>query len=148
MSTTRAQPGDTDQREPGFNERLAERPAFDARKLRETRPGELLVRFAAGALASIVSGVITLVFGPGVGGAFLAFPAILAASLTLIEEQEDSKEAREDARGAVAGACGLTGFAIVAALALSHVSGGIALLLATTGWAGIAFGLYAALWLR
>lgn len=60
-------------------------------------------------------------------------PAILGASLTLIEEQEDSEEGSEDARGAIAGACGLTVFAIFAALTLGHLSGGVALLLAAAG---------------
>ncbi|HWE13762.1 MAG TPA: DUF3147 family protein [Solirubrobacteraceae bacterium] len=112
------------------------------------RPRDLLVRFFAGALTSVVSGTATLVFGPRVGGILLAFPAILAASLTLIEEQEDSEEAREDARGAIAGGCALTVFAVVAALVLGHVDGAVALLLAAAGWGAVAMALYATLWWR
>jgi hypothetical protein len=37
----------------------------------------------------------------------------MAASLALIAEEEDARDAREDARGAIAGACALTLFAAV-----------------------------------
>ncbi len=92
--------------EPSFLDRLDERPKIDSGKIAQTRPRELLYRFAAGALTSVISGAATLAFGPRVGGILLAFPAILAASLTLIEEQEDSLDAREDARGAIVGGVG------------------------------------------
>jgi hypothetical protein len=78
--------------------------------------------------------------------ATIAFPAILAASLTLIEEQEDAVEAREDARGAVIGRCALALFA--AALTLGNLSGAVALLLATGAWfAGAPIG-YLVAWFR
>jgi hypothetical protein len=78
----------------------------------------------------------------------LAFPAILAASLTLIEKQENSAEAREDARGAVMGAFALALFAMVAALALDKLSSAIALLLATAAWFAAALIGYLAAWFR
>jgi hypothetical protein len=103
-------------------------------KMKEARPRELGIRFLAGAATSIIAGIVTLVFGARTGGIFLAFPAILAASLTLIEQKEDSAEAREDARGAVIGGCALTLFAAVAALALGHLNPAVALLLASGAW--------------
>jgi hypothetical protein len=81
-----------------------------------------------------------------VGGILLAFPAILAASLTLIEEQEDSVDAREDARGAVIGGCGLIAFAVVAALALTDLAPAVTLLLAAIAWTIVALGGYAVFW--
>jgi hypothetical protein len=81
-----------------------------------------------------------------VGGVFLAFPAILAASLTLIEHDEDSAEAREDARGAVLGGCALAAFAGVAAVALPALPGSAALALAALAWAVVAFAGYWLLW--
>jgi hypothetical protein len=78
----------------------------------------------------------------------LAFPAILAASLTLIEEQEDSVEAREDARGAVIGGLALGAFAAVAALTLGRMNGAVALLLATAAWFVTAFTGYFVAWYR
>jgi Protein of unknown function (DUF3147) len=64
----------------------------------------------------------------------LAFPAILAASLTLIAEEEDRSEARECARGAVIGGLAMALFATVAAVSLGKLNGAIALLLAAVAW--------------
>ncbi|MFI6737609.1 hypothetical protein ACIBI9_32190 [Nonomuraea sp. NPDC050451] len=57
-------------------------------KLRETPIRGMVVRFVFGALVSVAAGLVGLRWGPVAGGAFLAFPAILAATLTLIEEEE------------------------------------------------------------
>jgi uncharacterized membrane protein (GlpM family) len=134
--------------EPRLMQRIEERPAFHAEKVRKTRPRDLLVRFAAGALTSIVAGGATLAFGPRIGGILLAFPAILAASLTLIEEQEDSAEAREDSRGAIVGGCALGAFALAGWLAFGHLAGSVALLLATAAWVLCALVIYTVLWGR
>ncbi len=132
--------------ERGFTDRLDERPSLDARKALQARPRDLLIRFAAGALASITSGAVSLALHARAGGTLLAFPAILAASLTLIEEQEDSANAREDARGAVVGGIALVLFAIAATLTLDRLPGAIALLIAALVWAVVSLSLYAALW--
>lgn len=130
------------------SERVAERPAFKLKRVREVGLRELGYRFLAGAVTSIAAGLITLAFGSRVGGIFLAFPAILAASLTLIEKEEDSVEAREDARGAVIGGLALALFAVIAALTLGDLNPPIALLLATVGWfAGANLG-YLLAWFR
>jgi Protein of unknown function (DUF3147) len=153
-ATQRKQLTDTDSQAPTGDEevpitaRVAERPALDLHEIREARPRDLGYRFLAGAVTSIVAGLVTLAFGPRAGGIFLAFPAILAASLTLIEEQDDSAEAREDARGAVIGGCALALFAAVAALTLGKMSGAVALLLATVAWALGALLGYLAAWFR
>ena len=135
-------------RERGIAQRVAERPALAPGKLREVRRRDLAYRFLAGALTSIGAGGVTLLFGARVGGILLAFPAILAASLTLIEEQEDSAEAREDARGATMGGLGLALFAAVAALTLGNTSGAVALLLATVAWFASAFLGYLVAWFK
>jgi hypothetical protein len=131
-----------------ITERVVERPAFSPHKVLRVKPRALLVRFVSGALTSIVSGAVSLAFGARVGGVLLAFPAIMAASLTLIEQQEDSAEAREDARGAVVGGCGLTAFAVVAALTLGHLAWGLALVAAAGAWALVALGVYLVAWWR
>jgi hypothetical protein len=128
--------------------RVAERPSVAPFKLRELRPRELGVRFVAGALTSLASGLVTIALGARVGGILLAFPAILAASLTLIEKQEDSAEAREDARGAVIGGLALAAFAGVGAVTLGGLNGAIALLLASAAWCTVAFLGYVLAWLR
>jgi Protein of unknown function (DUF3147) len=135
-------------REPSIVDRLPERPALKPGQIKEVRPRELAYRFVAGALTSVVAGVIGVAFGPKAGGILLAFPAILAASLTLIAEQEDSVEAREDGRGAVLGGCALAAFAAAGALTLGSVTGAIALLVATAAWFGVALLGYLLLWWR
>jgi hypothetical protein len=120
-------------------------PSVDLGRLREVRLRDLGLRFLAGALTSLVAGLVTLGFGPRAGGLLLAFPAILGASLTLIEEQEDSAEAREDARGAVLGGGALAVFAAVCAVSFRHLPGGVVLGIAALGWAAVALGGYALL---
>ena len=136
------------EREPTVADRLDERPRLSIGKITRVKPRDLLYRFLAGAITSIGAGVVTLVFGARTGGVFLAFPAILAASLTLIEEQEDSAEAREDARGAMMGGVALAVFAVVAALTLGSLNAAIALALAALAWLTVAMLGYFGLWGR
>jgi len=136
------------QPEPTISDRIDERPSFDAGKAGKAKPHDLLIRFVAGGLTSIASGLVTLAFNARVGGILLAFPAILAASLTLIEQQEDSVDAREDARGAIAGGFALAVFAAVAAVSFGHLAGALVLALAAVAWMVTAGVLYAVLWWR
>lgn len=132
--------------EPSLGDRIEQRPRFSLSELRKATAKELGIRFAAGALTSVAAGVVTLVFGARVGGILLAFPAIMAASLTLIEQEEDAAEAREDARGAIVGACALALFAAVATLTFGHLPGGVVLAIATVVWVTAAVLGYAVLW--
>lgn len=136
------------QPEPTITDRIDERPSFDAGKAAKAKPRDLVIRFVAGASTSIAAGLVTLAFNARVGGIFLAFPAILAASLTLIEQQEDSVDAREDARGAIAGGFALAAFAAVAAVSFGHLAGALVLALAAVAWIVMAGVLYAVLWWR
>lgn len=135
-------------KEASILERLHEQPRLDAKKIKEARPRDLGYRFLAGGMTSVAAGVVTLLFGPRVGGILLAFPAILAASLTLIEEQEDSAEAREDARGAVMGGLALGAFAAVGAVTLGKIGAALALLCASAAWALVALVGYLLAWWR
>ncbi|TXK33942.1 DUF3147 family protein [Nonomuraea sp. C10] len=114
-------------------------------KLRETPVRGLVVRFVFGAFVSVVAGVVGHVWGPVAGGVFLAFPAILGATLTLIEEEEHRRDpAEQDARGAVLGATGMIAFAAcVWALAL-RLPAPLVLGIATVVWAVVAGTLYQA----
>ncbi len=96
----------------------------------------------------MTAAVMTLIFGARVGGILLAFPAILAASLTLIAEEDDIREAREDARGATAGAVALGCFAAVAAILFSTLPGGAVLTIAAATWTVVAIGIYHLAWAR
>lgn len=131
---------------PTVRDRVQERPSFSLSKVKQTSARELIIRFVAGAGTSVASGLVTLGFGPRVGGILLGFPAIMAASLTLIAQEEDARDAREDARGAIVGACALTLFAAVACLTFGHLPGGAVLALATVIWIAAAMVGYAVLW--
>ena len=131
-----------------FLARVAERPKLELSRVKDVRTKDLLIRFAAGAVTSIVAGLLTLAFGSRLGGIMLGFPAILAASLTLIQEEEDAAHAREDARGAIAGGCAMAAFALAAALMFGHLSAALALLIAAGAWTVTAMGLYLILWFR
>jgi hypothetical protein len=55
---------------------------------------EYLVRFAFGGAVTAIAGMIAKRYGPGVGGLFLAFPAIFPATATLLEKHEKQKKER------------------------------------------------------
>ena len=89
-------------------------------KLADLRPRPLLLRFALGFTISVAAGIIVETAGPVFGGMFLAFPAILPAAVTLLEERQGLAQAAADVRGATAGALGMLAFAWVAWVLLRH----------------------------
>jgi hypothetical protein len=91
-----------------------------------------------------VAGTITVVFGPRVGGVFLAFPAILPATLTLLERDKGTVAAVGDARGALAGALGLVAFAVTVIVVGQRASAAVALLAALGAWIVASLTLYGA----
>ena len=111
-------------------------------KLGKMRPQELALRFAFGASISVVAGLVSLAWGRRAGGMFLAFPAILPATLTLIEKKEGTDDARHDVAGAFLGAFGLVAFGAVTVWALHRMAVGVALAAAAASWAVVASGLY------
>ena len=121
------------------------RPHIDLGALRKQTPRDYLVRFAFGAAISTIAGVAALVLGPRLGGVLLAFPAILPASLTLIERKSDRREAAVDATGAIIGSIGLVVFALTASWGLPRLDPFLSVGLAGALWAVVAVSLYAAL---
>ena len=103
-------------------------------KLRKVKPHELMIRFAFGAAISIVAGVVSLLAGPTAGGMFLAFPAILPATITLIEKKENAAQASLDVQGAVVGALALVIFALVTKEGLERTGSAVSLLVAGGAW--------------
>jgi uncharacterized membrane protein (GlpM family) len=114
----------------------------DAGKLRTPPARDWLIRFAFGAGVSALAGVVSELAGPRVGGLFLAFPAILLASLTLVAKEDGINQARDDARGAVFGTIGLLAFAVVVATAATRWPLWATLTAATAAWAVVALGAY------
>lgn len=120
-------------------------PSAQVGKLRDVDLKEYLVRFALGAAISFAAGVLGKAIGPRFGGVFLAFPAILPASLTLIQDKEGTRGADRNAIGAVLGGVGLLAFAAVGEAAFGRVPAAIAIALAFLAWLATATGLYALL---
>jgi uncharacterized membrane protein (GlpM family) len=115
----------------------AVQPDTRAGKLRQAPARDWLIRFAFGAGVSALAAVVAKTAGPVVGGLFLAFPAILLASLTLVAKQEGGHRAREDARGAALGALGLIGFALVVWGTTPRWPVWLTLTAATLAWAAV-----------
>ncbi|WP_371420801.1 hypothetical protein [Tardiphaga sp.] len=95
--------------------------------LGDSRWYEYVVRFLLGGAATVMTGLVGQLWGPAVGGLFLAFPAMLCASATLVETHERRRKkeagltgdrrgadaAALDAVGAALGSVGLMAFAAV-----------------------------------
>ena len=118
------------------------RPGVDPSKLRKVRPKDYAIRFGLGAIISIAAGILSKVVGARFGGMFLAFPAILPASLTLIQEKEGNRLADRNAIGAVLGSTALVIFAVIGEAAFTNIPAGLAILVALVGWLVTAFALY------
>lgn len=103
---------------------------------------DLAIRFVFGAGIGAAAAIAGMIAGIKVGGILLGFPAILPASLTLIEKKDGRHQARVDAAGAVLGSFALMMFAIVAAWGLASLPAAIALVLAGVAWLLVGLGLY------
>jgi hypothetical protein len=128
---------------------------FKVSAVKDSRWSELILRFVLGGLATIVAGVAGNVWGPVVGGLFLAVPANFFASATLIEKHERERKEEKgmkgqkrgkdaaalDAAGAGLGAVGLAAFGAVVWL-LAPDTAAASLALATAVW----FAVSALLW--
>ena len=116
--------------------------------LRQTLWYEYMVRFLFGGLITAGAGVIAKKFGPGIGGLFLAFPAIFPASATLIEKHEEEKKEKKgmqgrvrarkaasvDAAGSAMGSIGLLVFALAAWSLLGQHRASLVLISALSMW--------------
>ena len=115
---------------------------FDFGAIKQATLRDYGVRFAFGAAVSAAAGLAGLRFGPRVGGLFLAFPAILPAALTLIEQKDGEGPADADVQGGVLGAVGLLAFALVVFAGVQGLGALLALALALAAWACVSSGLY------
>ena len=120
----------------------------DPSVIRQTRWYEYAIRFLSGGLITAVAGIIAQKLGPVIGGLFLAFPAILPASATLIEKHEKQKKDGEglrgtrrgreaasvDAAGSAMGSVGLLAFALLVWQFLPRHSAWMVLTGATVAW--------------
>jgi hypothetical protein len=119
--------------------------------LKQTRWSEYGVRFLFGGIITATTGIIASLWGPAVGGLFLAFPAILPATATVIEKHERDKKHKHgmhgtqrgrvaasiDAAGAAIGSIGLLAFALVMWRCAESLPSWAVLSFATVVWWGV-----------
>ncbi len=110
---------------------------------------EYALRFVLGGLVTAGAGIIAKKLGPSFGGLFLAFPAILAASTTLVEKHERERKEQKglggkyrgrhaagaDAAGAGMGSIGLISFAVFVWKVLPGHNSWLVIAAATLLWA-------------
>ncbi len=127
------------------------RVQVDFAALKDTKWYQAALRFCCGGLATAATGIIAKKYGPSVGGIFLAFPAILPASATLIEKHERQRKERiglhgsvrarkavgVDAAGAAMGSVGLFVFALLVARYISRYQPGFVIVASAVAWMGI-----------
>jgi hypothetical protein len=122
--------------------------SLDLSAFGRTKWYEYVLRFVFGGAISVAAGLIAKKWGPGVGGLFLAFPAIFPASATLVEKHEKQKKQQHgldgtmrgreaaglDAAGAAIGSIGLIAFAVTVWQLLPLLSTWLAIICATLAW--------------
>lgn len=119
--------------------------------LKQSRWYEYAVRFLFGGLVTAVAGLIAKIYGPAVGGLFMAFPAIFPATATLIEKHEQERKAKlglngsrraqlavaADSAGAALGSIGLAAFAACGWLLLPTHSVIVVLVISALAWSAV-----------
>lgn len=114
-------------------------------RLKAVHAAELGLRFLFGACISLAAGLIGLHWGPTLGGILLAFPAILSASLALIQGKEGPRIADRNAVGAVLGGIGLSGFGAALMLTARPLPAVLSFALAALAWMAVCCVLYVVL---
>src|SRR5579871_470820 len=121
---------------------------FKLSALRRTRWYEVVLRFLFGGMATVATGMIAKLYGPAIGGLFLAFPAIFPATATLGEKHVKEKKQKENndgvnrsrsavalaARGTAMGSLGLVVFGLILWRCLVSGPAWLVLLAASVAW--------------
>jgi len=124
------------------------RVKIDTSGLKATSWHQLLLRFVFGGLVTAAAALIAKIYGPAIGGLFLAFPAIFPATATLIEKHERERKLKAgvngtvrarkavaiDAAGASVGAIGLLAFAFVVQKLIVSYRPSLVIAAATSFW--------------
>lgn len=132
------------------------RVKVDASSIKSTKWQQLLLRFAFGGAVTAGAGIIAKLYGPAVGGLFLAFPAIFPASATLIEKHERQRKQKAgvheevrarkavatDAAGASIGSIGLLVFALVVQKFIGLYRPSVVIVGATVIWMLVSYALW------
>jgi hypothetical protein len=111
-------------------------------QLRGIRLRDYAIRFLFGGTISVIAALIGQWATGRIGGIFTAFPAILLASLTLINQEDGKQASAMDAQGAVLGAVALVLASILLSVTLGALAGAWSLLLGLGAWLVCSVGLY------
>ena len=128
----------------------------DTAGLKNSKWYEFALRFSFGGAVTAFAGLIAKRYGPEVGGVFLAFPAIVPATATLIRKREQQKKERAgydgaergraaaavDVAGAAMGGFGLIAFSLVVWLTMREWKTPVVLAVATVVWFLVAFSIW------
>jgi Protein of unknown function (DUF3147) len=129
---------------------------LDATGLKNSQWSEFALRFSFGGAVTAFAGLVAKRYGPEVGGLFLAFPAIVPATATLIRKREQQKMERAgydgaergraaaavDVAGAALGGFGLVAFSLIVWLKLPEWKTTVVLAIATAVWFLVAFSMW------
>jgi hypothetical protein len=115
---------------------------FKLSQLRGIRLRDYVIRFLFGGTISVIAALIGQWTTGRIGGIFTAFPAILLASLTLINQEDGKQASAMDAQGAVLGAVALVLASILLSVTLGALAGAWSLLLGLGAWLVCSVGLY------
>jgi hypothetical protein len=115
---------------------------FKLSQLRGIRLRDYVIRFLFGGTISVIAALIGQWTTGRIGGIFTAFPAILLASLTLINREDGKQASAMDAQGAVLGAVALVLASILLSVTLGTMAGAWSLLLGLGAWLVCSVGLY------
>ena len=118
-------------------------PRFQPGRIKEARLRDYAIRFVFGGTISVVAALIGAVLKEPIGGIFTAFPAIMLASLTLIDKAEDREHASYDAVGAALGAVGFIACAFFISRTLGQWPVAASLGMGILIWLVVSVGLYA-----
>ena len=118
-------------------------PEITPSEIAEHGVKDYAVRFGFGAGIALIAGLLGMWLGPKFGGVFLGFPAILPASLTLIQKKDGKEQAAIDSEGAVLGAIAFVVYAVVVTLAITRWTVLPTVIVALLVWVAVAIALYA-----
>jgi Protein of unknown function (DUF3147) len=108
--------------------------------LKDGRWYEYLIRFVLGGAATVTTGLIAKIWGPEIGGLFLALPAMLCASATMVESHERRHKQERGLsgtkRGEDAAALDAAG-AAVGSIALMVFGSAVYFWIPTLGWVSL-----------
>jgi len=121
---------------------------FNAAAIGQTKWYEYALRFLFGGTVTVITGLVAKKYGPGIGGLFLAFPAIFPATATLIEKHERQQKERAglhgakrgrmaagmDAAGTAIGSLGLVAFGLMVWEGLPYFRPTVVIIGATLLW--------------